>query len=175
VGQTLSSENIKELQARDEAEVAYDRALHFLSYRPRSRAEIQAYLQRRKVAPDTNARVIDRLTEAELIDDEAFAQYWVENREAFRPRGKRSLRFELRRKGIPGSVIDRAVGDIDETDSAYRAAQSKARQLGQLDYQMFRRRLSGFLQRRGFDYDTVKETVRRLWQEVHITADDELI
>jgi regulatory protein len=109
------------------------------------------------------------------VDDEAFARYWVENREAFRPRGKRSLRFELRRKGIAGSVIDDAVAHIDEADSAYRAAQGRARQLDQLDYQTFRHRLSGFLQRRGFDYDTVKETVYRLWQEVHVAADNEVI
>jgi regulatory protein len=166
VGQELTSEEIDRLQKRDAAEIAYDKALHFLSYRPRSRAEIAGYLKRRKAQPDTVLTVLERLEQAGLVDDTAFAQYWVENRESFRPRGSRALRYELRRKGVAEEVITQTVEGIDETDSAYRAARRRARQLGQLDYRAFRRRLSGFLQRRGFGYDVVKETVDRLWQEL---------
>jgi regulatory protein len=173
VGQMLSPEETDQLQGRDAAEVAYDRALNFLSYRPRSRAEIEAYLKRRKVQSVTIQTVLDRLVGAGLLDDEAFAQYWVENREHFRPRGARSLRYELRRKGVPDAVIDQAIEDIDETESAYRAARERARRFRQVDYQVFRRRLGGFLQRRGFDYSVVKETVDRLWRELQVSTEEE--
>jgi regulatory protein len=165
VGQTLSPAEIDELQECDAIEVAYDQALNYLSYRPRSRAEVEAYLKRKNTPPSPGRAVIDRLLEAALLDDEAFAQYWVENREQFRPRGLRSLRFELRQKGVADALIDEATAGIDETDSAYRAAHERARRLLHLDYQVFRRRLSGFLQRRGFGYDVVKETVDRVWRE----------
>jgi len=173
VGQTLSPEEIDQLQRRDAVEVAHDQALNFLSYRPRSRTEVEAYLKRRNVPLITIQAVVDRLVRAGLVDDEAFAQYWVENRELFRPRGTRSLRFELRQKGVPDAVIDQAVEGIDEADSAYRAARERARRLRELDYQVFRRRLGGFLQRRGFDYDVVKETVNRLWQELRVSTEEE--
>ena len=173
VGQTLSPEEIGQLRERDSAEVAYDRALNFLSYRSRSRAEIEGYLKRHKVVPEIIPLVADRLTEAGLLDDQDFARYWVENREAFRPRGKRLLRSELRGKGIANAIIDQVIEDIDESDGAYRAARVRARRLSQLDYQTFRRRLSGFLQRRGFDYGTVKETVTRVWQELQTAAERE--
>jgi len=173
-GGTLLPEEIEQLQKRDAVEVAYDRALYFLGYRPRSRAEVEDYLKRRKVVPDAVAVVVNRLTEAGLLDDEAFARYWVENREAFRPRGKRSLRFELRGKGVANEIIDRAIEDVDESGSAYRAARVRAQRLSQLDYQTFRRRLGGFLQRRGFDYGIVKETVNRLWRELQIPMEEVL-
>jgi len=173
IGQTLSPEEIVQLQNRDLAEVAYERALGFLGYRPRSYAEVEAYLARRKASPAVAQTVITRLAAVGLVDDEAFARYWVENRESFRPRGRRSLRFELRRKGVPDAVVESATGDIDEAQSAYRAAQDRAQRLSKLDYQTFRRRLGGFLQRRGFDYAVVKETVDRLWREVHGSGEEE--
>lgn len=174
VGQTLSVEEIDELQEQDETEVAYDRVLHYLGYRPRSCAETTRYLQRRGVSADTIEAVIERLLRAGLLDDEAFAAYWVENREQFRPRGALALRSELREKGLPDTVIEAAIDDVDETASAYRAAQTRASRLQHLDYQTFYRRLGGFLSRRGFDYGTVKETVNRLWHEHHESAEQDL-
>jgi len=173
VGQILSPDEIGQLRKRDSAEVAYHQVLNYLSYRSRSCAEIEGYLKRRKVAPEIIPLVVDRLTEAGLLDDKDFARYWVENREAFRPRGKRLLRSELRGKGVANAIIDQAIEGIDESEGAYRVARARARRLSQLDYQTFRRRLSGFLQRRGFDYGTVKETVTRVWQELQTAAENE--
>lgn len=173
VGQTLSPGEIDQLQGRDAAEVAHDQALRYLSYRPRSHAEVEAYLRRRKVPPNAVQTAVERLVGAGLIDDEAFAQYWVENREHFRPRGVRSLRFELRQKGVPNAVIERAIAHTDETESAYRAGREQVRRLRHVDHDLFRRRLGGFLQRRGFGYDIVKETVDRLWRELQVSTEEE--
>jgi len=57
------------------------------------------------------------------------------------------------------------VGAIDDDDSAYQAAISKARSLSLSDYQSFRRRLGEFLKRRGFGYGAINHTVERVWQE----------
>lgn len=165
LGQTLSPEQIVALQERDAAEVAYERALDYLSYRPRSRTEIKVYLERKKVSHAMAQAVIERLTQAGLLDDEAFARYWIENREAFRPRGVRSLRSELLRKGVSDAEVNLATQEIDETESAYRAARQYARRLENLEHVVFHRRLCGFLQRRGFGYDIVKEVVERVWKE----------
>jgi regulatory protein len=173
VGQALSPEEIAQLQNRDLAEVAYEGALGFLGYRPRSHAEVEAYLARRRASPVVTQTVIARLAAAGLVDDDAFARYWVENRESFRPRGRRALRFELHRKGVPDAVVESATREIDETESAYRAAQDRAQRLSSLGYPIFRRRLGGFLQRRGFDYEVVKETVDRLWRELHGSGEEE--
>ena len=172
MGQALSPEETAQLQDRDLSEVAYERTLGFLGYRPRSKAEVQAYLTRRQVPRTISQAVVERLTAVGLLDDDAFARYWVENREAFRPRGLRSLRFELRSKGVPDAVVEGATEEIDEAEGAYRAAQDRARRLSGLDYQVFRRRLVGFLLRRGFGYDVVKETVDRLWREAHGSGEE---
>ena len=163
-GQELSEAEIARLKALDEVEVAHEAALKFLSYRPRSVAEVRKRLQE-KYSPEAVEAVLGRLIEASLLDDQAFARYWVENREQFEPRSARALRFELRRKGVPDSDIRASLEEVDEEDTAFRAARAQARRLNGQDGQVFRKRLGDFLLRRGFGYEVIKHVVNRLWEE----------
>ncbi|MBN1135351.1 MAG: RecX family transcriptional regulator [Anaerolineae bacterium] len=166
VGQSLSDAEIEALREHGCVEEAYNRALDYLSYRPRSQAEIVTFLQRHDV-PDAQAEeVVERLKAAGLVDDEAFAQFWVENRERFRPRGLRALRYELQRKGIGQEAIDQALEGVDPLAGAYQAAAKKAQQLSHLDRPEFLRKLVDHLARRGFDYDVAKEVANRYWSEL---------
>jgi len=170
-GVALSDQNIAGLVAEGKWQKLYDATLNFLSYRPRSEDEVRRYLSRRQTPPDLSARLIARLTESRLLDDEAFARYWVENREAFSPRSGRALRAELRSKGVDDSTIASAI-EGDDSDAAYRAAQKKARPLSTADRDTFRRKLLSFLMRRGFSYDTAREAVNRVWTETQANADE---
>lgn len=165
VGQSLTDQECADLCGRDAAERAYDRALRFLSSRPRSVAEVARYLGGKQVPEELVAATVERLLKAGLLDDLAFARFWVENRESFRPRGRLALRHELRCKGVAEEAISAATGEVDENEGAYRIARSRAKRLAHVDRETFRRRLGGFLIRRGFSYETVRETIERLWQE----------
>lgn len=165
-GQTLPEEEIERLLERDAFQRAYDRALRFLSYRPRSQAEVRRYLQDKKVSPDIAAEVLQRLTAAGLLGDLAFARYWVENRENFNPRGLRMLRYELRCKGLSEETIAQALEEVDEEESAYAVARKRARRLIHLDYSTFRRKLGAYLARRGFPHDVSSAALERAWQEI---------
>ncbi|MCA1552977.1 MAG: recombination regulator RecX, partial [Chloroflexi bacterium] len=163
---TIGDEEIARLRAMDEVEEAYNKSLNYLSYRPRSRAEIEKYLKDKKVSDEGRAQVLERLARAQFLNDEQFAQYWVENREQFAPRSKRALRSELRQKGIADTDAQAVLEDVDEQSSAYQAAQKRAARMAGMERELFFRRLSGFLARRGFGYDVVKSVVTKLWNEV---------
>jgi regulatory protein len=165
VGQTLSDEEFKQLQDAEDFETAYEKALRFLEPRPRSSTEVKQQLVKKKIAPEVIERVIVRLTNAGLLDDEAFAKYWVENREQFKPRAGRALRFELRRKGLSNNAITEAIGAIDESESAYRAGLTRAKRWSDLDRRAFLDKLTAFLVRRGFGYSVAKDASTRLWNE----------
>jgi len=165
-GQFLSDDEIRALEDGGAVEGAYNSALGYLSYRPRSQAEVLAYLRRRGVTESQIDAAIQRLVRAGLLDDEAFARFWVENREQFRPRGLRALRYELRSKGIAEEIIDRAVAAVDAAEGAYRAAATKARQWRHLEPLEFRRKVVGFLARRGFAYGVAQEAAARHWAEL---------
>lgn len=166
VGQILSDDQVKDLTERGDTEQAYNSALGYLSYRPRSRAELVIYLRRHGVADDRVEAVVKRLEQAGLSDDEAFARFWVENRERFRPRGPAALKHELRAKGVDGEAIEAALETLDSSDGAYRASSRKAEQLRELDRATFFRKMIEFLARRGFDYEVAKETAERHWREL---------
>ena len=166
VGQFLSDAEIESVKEHGTAEAVYNKVLNYLSYRPRSRAEVVTYLQRRDLPESEIEAVANRLERAGLLDDEAFAQFWVENRERFRPRGLRALRYELRIKGISSEIIEQAVASVDVSAGAYRAASKKARQLRHADRQTFHRKLIGYLARRGFDYGVAREVAEHYWVEL---------
>lgn len=162
-GQVLSDAEIETLQEEGTIESGYHKALDFLSYRPRSRAEVETYLQKRGFSETQAGAIIDRLEGVGLLNDAAFAQFWVENRERFRPRGPRALRYELRSKGISEGIIEQVLAVVDVSEGAYRSASNKARQWGQLDQQTFVRKIVEYLARRGFDYEVAREAAERHW------------
>lgn len=166
-GQILSDEEIERLCQRDRLEQVHEAALRFLGYRPRSEREVADHLRRKGFEPDLVAAEIERLRRAGLVDDRAFARFWVENRMAFRPRSRRALQVELRRKGIPPAIIQEVLQEAsgDERALALRLARERARRLQGVDPQTFRRRLASYLSRRGFDPELVGEVLRALAAE----------
>lgn len=167
VGRVLSDAEMTALQGEEDLEDAHEKALRFLEPRPRSTAEVKQHLLKKDIPADVVTRVIEKLTSAGLLDDAAFAKYWVENREEFRPRAGRALRFELKRKGLSDTAIADAIREVDESESAYRAGLARARRLSALEYREFRDKLGAFLMRRGFSYPVAKQAAERLWQETH--------
>ncbi len=165
VGQTLSDAELTALEREEAYETAHEQALRFLEPRPRSSSELKQQLRKKKVVAAVIDQVIARLTEAGLLDDAAFAKYWVENRETFRPRAGRALRFELKRKGLSDTAIKEAVGTIDESESAYRAGAARAQRWSGLERREFMEKLGAFLVRRGFSYSVAKDAAKRLWDE----------
>jgi regulatory protein len=167
-GQKLGDEEIAALQERDEAHQAHEVALRYLDYRPRSVDEIRRHLKGKDVEPDVIDEVVERLADVGLLDDRAFARYWLENRSDFAPRGARALRMELRQKGVPDDIIDEALAEgYSEDAAADQAARTQARKIRTTDPREFRRKLEAHLVRRGFSYDIAREATARAWSELH--------
>jgi regulatory protein len=167
VGQELSDEKIAQLRAEDEREVAYQRALRLIQYRPRSESEIRQLLRRHQTPEETAEGIIERLKESGLINDAGFAQTWVENRSDLRPRSRRALAFELSQRGIDAQVIEQSLSEIDDDLMAYQAAQRPARRYKDLEWNDFRQKMYRYLAQRGFNYETSAQVIARIWQEMH--------
>lgn len=169
VGQVLSEEKIAQLQAEDELEKYYQRALRLLNYRPRTETEISQYLQKKSASEDIIGIVLNRLKTSGLVDDERFAQNWVENRTELRPRSRRALVYELRQRGVSDEIIQDSIDQTDDGDLAYQAALRRARRITSLDWNEYRQKMLRYLAQRGFNYDVSNEAARRVWEEIHIT------
>ena len=140
-------------------------AYYYLSYRPRSEAEIRHWLHRRGFANEVAEKAIAKLKEQNLSDDFAFAQFWKDNRLSFRPKSKRLIKKELRDKKVAAEIIEQVTKDIDDEEIAYKLGSSRMPALAHLDYPDFYRRLSSYLTYRGFGYQVIRDTAGRLWRE----------
>lgn len=171
IGQEITAAELEELDQRDEVHQARERVIGLLARRPYSSAEIARYLRRHKVGDEIIHIVINDLTEAKLIDDDAFAAYWVEQRDTFRPRSRLALRQELSQKGIDRDIVSEALSDVDEYDAARRVAQKQAGRWLGLPEADWRTKMTRYLMRHGYPYDVVSEVVTEVW--LAIKPDDE--
>ncbi len=164
-GRFLSDEDIHTLKQNDLVDKAYQQTLHYLSFRARTQQEIETYLGKKNTPNDIIAQVIQKLLRHKYLDDAAFGQQWVAGRNRLNPKGKQALRYELRQKGLSEQHIEQALVDVDETTLAMQAAQKKVALWRVLDKATFKKKITGYLARRGFSYETIQTVLANLRQQ----------
>jgi len=164
-GDQLSTQKVQDLKRSDLTESAYQRALHFLSFRNRSELEIRQNLTKHNIPEENIIEVLEKLRGSSLVDDRAFARTWIENRGQFKPRGKRALMAELTRKGIAREIIEEELEKLDEAALAEKCARKKAPTYQHLDQDSFQKKMYGYLNRRGFPYSIVRDLIQEIWEE----------
>ncbi|MEK6620663.1 MAG: regulatory protein RecX [Chloroflexota bacterium] len=140
----------------------YEAAVRYLGPRPRSVSEIRRHLRSKRFDDAAMDRAIDQLRAQRYIDDEAFARYWVEQRDRFRPKGERAIVTELLQKGVAREVIDAVIGEREPDAEALRARAAIRRPLARwltLEEGERKRKIHAYLARRGFSYDTIDEVL----------------
>ena len=171
-GLTADEELLRALDRAERRVNAHEAALRLLASRPRSEHEIRTRLAMRGIDPGVIEDEVERLRMAGLLDDEKFAQAWVEDRKRVSPRGRRMLKYELLGRGIAPESADEATQDVDDRETAFELARGRARRAPRGSYELFFAKVGGFLRRRGFDYEVTAAATRQAWSE--LLAEDEL-
>ncbi|MEE8369163.1 MAG: regulatory protein RecX, partial [Dehalococcoidia bacterium] len=164
-GRTLTSAELSALAEAEARRGAMESALRLLSYRPRSEQELRDRLTRKGFEPAVADRTLGRLRDLGYLDDDAFARLWTETQQAFRPRSRWLMTAELRRRGVSQDTAEEATAGLSDEEAAYQAAQRRLRALHGLEFQRYREKLGGYLNRRGFSYEIARRTVDRCWAE----------
>jgi regulatory protein len=169
LGTDLSSEALHLLLDADLRWRARENALRLLSYRPRTESELRSRLLRKEIPAEVADACLTELREKHLLDDASFAEAFARDRVRLNPRGRRRVVQELRGRGVDPAIAASAVEgamreeEVDEIDLARDAARRWRPRSGE-DPERARRRLTGFLARRGFGADTVREVVEESHQ-----------
>ncbi len=163
VDKRVDSETIRKAVEREEEHKVREKALRYLSFRNRSVKELKTFLLGKGYDLDVVARTLARLEEVGLLDDRAFAKAWAEVRVKSKGMGERLLEQELLRKGIGKEVIREAVEGLgNEEERALALAQVRVERLKGVDKATAKRRLAGFLRRRGFTGEIVYEVIQKV-------------
>lgn len=145
---------------RIDEESARSMALRALGRKAASRHELDRALERREVEPEVREAVLDRLEHEGLVDDAQLARDTAERLRERKHMGERGIAAELRKRGLDPDELDDADRG-DELQRAIEAAGERRRRMGSLDDETVERRLSGWLQRRGFSGGTVRIAIER--------------
>jgi len=164
-GQNLDDAKIGELLENDRYEVAYQRAIKYIGFRERSEYEVRQYLRKLKLSDQTSDAILTRLVHAGLINDQRFAQMWVDNRAEHHPRSQRALAFELRQHGISDKTIEATLDSFNEEENAYKAAKKQSLKYLGLEWRDFRNRIFTYLARNGFNSEVITPIINKVWDE----------
>ena len=161
-----------------------DAALNFLSFRARTRSELRRKLRDKGFRPARIDPCLDLLEKKGFLDDAAVAASFVRDRLNHRPRGPARLNTELRAKGVQGDLAKNVVEqvmeeqEVSELDLALQVAEGWLKRQGPAvrtalgaptrdpAKEKARRRLHGFLARRGFRGDALRAGMDRVGELV---------
>ncbi|HHE31476.1 MAG TPA: recombination regulator RecX [Chlorobaculum parvum] len=135
-----------------------DHAMRLLTARDHGRTELETKLQKKGFDPVAVASALERLDQLDLLDDHAFAKNCVTGMARRRPEGKFKTRSRLRQKGLSDEVIEEALAKCDQSELCRNAAERKLRTL-KGPPETVRKKLTTFLRNRGFDWETIRDTV----------------
>jgi len=165
-GMEVDGAQLAEALRQDLIKRAWDYALRLLSASARTRRQVAQRLQRR-YPPEVAEQVLERLTAAGWLDDEAYARHYVEVHRGF---GAARLLRELTRRGVSPDLARQVVAEaLEGEDLVIRAREAAAQRLKRtpgLDRETAQRRLAGYLARRGYDFATIAEALAPLLQDL---------
>ena len=175
IGDVVTVETIQRLFDAEDRVAAGNSAARLLGMRSRSATELRKALELRGY-PDHIAReVIIDFTERGYLDDAEFARRWITVRSEMAPRSTKLLGRELRAKGVDLDVIEESLeeADLDDVETATRLASHRLERMKGLAPDVQRRRIIGFLERRGFGWDAIGAVDRSLLRALARAEDDE--
>lgn len=151
----------------------FDKALSYayrlLSYRPRSKKELCFRLKHKSFDEDSVKRVIKHLEEIDYINDKEFARYWIRMRLSAKPCGVSLLCYELKNKGVCEGLIKSTINELtkhyDERKTAIKLAKERKSKFKKVDTNTAKRRIFGYLKRRGFSYSDIYDAIDEVFNK----------
>ncbi len=142
-------------------------ALRLLAFRPRSVEELREKLEDKGHSAEDVAGVLEEFSKKGLLNDEKFGKLLVQSRLSQNPASKRTIALELKKKGLSPKAQAAAMetlSDYDEKTAAREIARRKVDGMTELPRDKKKRRLYGFLKRRGFSDEVVFSVMGELIQ-----------
>jgi regulatory protein len=178
VGRRLDERGLAALLEEGAVVAACDRALNILGFRDRSAVELRRSLIKKGVEAGPATAAVDRLRDAGLVDDARYARAVARSKALNAGASRRRIEQELARRGVPREVADEAIAEVwveeavDQVAAATALARKRAPSLARLDPASRRRRMYGFLARRGYSGEEIRLALAAVDEESDEPMDD---
>ncbi|MCD4737262.1 MAG: recombination regulator RecX [Bacteroidales bacterium] len=141
--------------------LALNLALKYLSYQPRTVYEVKEHIKNKGFGEDIIEKIIETLLEKNYLNDTNFAKIFIESKVRNKPKSKFAFQYELHKKGINPSIVDAVLEQYNNQDLAIKSVRNKIKTWRKLDAEKFKKKMTNYLQYRGFSYDICLSTLDR--------------
>jgi len=169
-GQTFTEDQLEKIRNEDQRYRAYALGVGYLGLKARTKKQIEQYLTRKELEPEHIAYALERLETEQIVDDDEYAQQFAKQRIRSGLKGRRWIKQELQQRGVSSEAAAKALGDIDREDELAAAVHAAAKKWRSLKGEQVdrRRKLIGFLMRRGFPGDVIQEAVKATIEDAEL-------
>ena len=161
-GMSLDNWEQEDLIYEEEIQRAFNRALHFLSFRMRSEHEVKQKLLEAEFGDAVIQEAIIKLKKLGFLDDHAFSEALLHTQKNTTSKGPNAIKQEMKNKGIDSSVQDAVLEEYDPMEqlkTAKRLAEKAASKHASIAPAQLKQRIQNALLRKGFSFDIIKEAI----------------
>ena len=161
-GMSLDNWQKEDLVYEEEINRAFNRALHFLSFRMRSEYEVKQKLQQAEFGEAVIKEAIIKLKKLNFLDDQAFSEALLHQQKNASHKGPNAIKEDMKAKGIDSTVQENVLEEYDPVEqlkTATRLAEKAAKKHTTIAPAQLKQRIQNALQRKGFSFDIIKEAI----------------
>ena len=177
-GTELTQDTIREIEQETQYQNVYQKALHFLNFKLRTAKEVYEKLEKLEVSDEVINQVLQQLMDHGFVNDQFYAESYVRENFALQKKGPKAVAFELKKKGVNDTIIQKALAEFDEVtqlDQAIEIAQKYVDRQGNAPVKTVKQKVYGFLMQRGYDLDIVQSVISALTFEKQEENEEELV
>ena len=142
-------------------ELAYNQAIKYLSVRLHTTGELFDKLRKKKHPKDLAVRVIRRLEEIDFLNDQRFAQIFVENLKRYKSFGYYGIKAKLMQRKIPSEIIVSVLEEFLQVEEEMAVAKRFLAKLKRQQREGYAK-LSRSMASKGFRTEVIREVLKEI-------------
>lgn len=164
-GMQLDDWVMDEITYEDEIEKAFNKALHFLSFRMRTEFEVKKKLLDLEFGEAVILEAIVKLRRLGFLDDEAFSEAFVRTQKNASSKGPKAIKQELHKKGVGKELQEQVLQAYPEEEQfaiAKKLAQKAATSNRAIPPAQLKQKIQNALARKGFSFGLIRDVLESI-------------
>lgn len=175
-GKEISELELEQLKNYNQFSLGRGLALYYLSFGQRTCAQVKTYLRKYDIAEPSCQNIINQLTKDGLLNDQTYAQRYIEEQSQYGDKGPYVIKQKLLQKGIDKQLIEEALDGIDFSASLEKLTEKLVKKYGhRLPTKALEQKIIQSILNRGFSYSQAQEALIGLDLEIDQEAELDLL
>lgn len=158
-GMELDDFSVSEMFFQDDIRKAYNTAINYLSHRMRSEYEVREHLKKKEISDAVIKEAIHKLYEFKFLDDEEFANAFVQTQLNTTDKGAEVIKLELKEKGIAPDLITKVIEEIsfdEQLEKAIKLSEKYALKNKKDSSRILKQKIEQMLKRKGYSFSIIR-------------------